>query len=53
MELVKATINGRALQFLKLPSSTVSNALLYAGYTQEDLTTVGGEFITVSIGGKR
>jgi cell division ATPase FtsA len=52
MELVKATINGRALQFLKLPSSTVSNALLYAGYTQEDLTTVGGEFITVSIGGK-
>ena len=39
MELVKATINGRALQFLKLPSSTVSNALLYAGYTQEDPTT--------------
>jgi len=52
MQLVRATVNGRGLQFLKLPSSTVSDALLYAGYTQEDLTGVHREFITVTIGGK-
>ncbi|NLM54445.1 MAG: pilus assembly protein PilM [Firmicutes bacterium] len=52
MQLVKASVNGHAVQFLKLPSSTVSDALLYAGYTQEDLMGAGGDFITVTIGGK-
>lgn len=52
MQLVKASINGRILQFLKLPGATVSDALLYAGYTQDDLTGVRDEFITVTIGGK-
>lgn len=52
MQLISVTVNGRRIQLLKMPGSTVGDALIQAGYTQEDFVGADGHYINVKIGGR-
>lgn len=52
MHLITTTVNGRRIQLLKMPSSSVGDALFQAGYTQADLSMDNTEFFTISVGGR-
>lgn len=52
MELIHVTVNGNSLQFLKMASSTVSDALINAGFTLHDLMGRPGAGYTVELNGR-
>ena len=52
MELIHATVNDNSLQFLKMASSTVSDALINAGFTLHDLMGRPGAGYTVELNGR-
>ncbi len=52
MELIHVTVNGSPLQFLKLASSTINDALINAGFTINDLVGRPGAGITVELNGR-
>jgi cell division protein FtsA len=52
MELIHVTVNGQHLQFLKLASSTVGEALLQAGLSPSELVGRPGRAFTVELNGR-
>lgn len=52
MQFINAAINERRIQFLKMPGSSVGDALIQAGYTQADLMGADAGYINVKIGGR-
>lgn len=49
MKLIRVTINGERTQFLQMPTSTVSDALLNAGFTPTDFLGRPGPAFTVEL----
>lgn len=52
MELIHVTVNGQHLQFFKLASSTVGEALLHAGLAPSELVGRPGSAFTVELNGR-